>query len=285
MLSYEFMGVLALWVLWINTALIAGAAALDLRRLRRPYGGYRRLEAGSEGLGVVRGVVEAAGAPLARLTVARTGRLADGPKLTIQFGAQAPSSTLCGGAVRVGERALRLDPGPSRVWLEPREIEAALGRYTEAELAEAEAQARRRKGYRQTAALDVAAGREVFVAGRFAGGPEPGDWRVLADDETPVLISTIDPARFVARQTVRTVAFVAGMFAVLAGITGLALTEPLFGPVSKLGGVLGLAYFLLVLPAATALRERTRTPDTRSYFGLWKAERPSPLAPGAVERT
>lgn len=282
MLSYEFMGVLALWVLWVNSALIAGAALMDLRRLRRPYAGFRRLPAGAAGLGVVRGVVEAS-APLARLCIHRTGRLADGRTSTIQFGAQAPRSELLGGVVRVESTPLAVSAGPGRVWLDPRAIEASLERHTDAEFLEAEAEARRRKGYQRTTRLEVEGGQVVFVAGRFVRSPAPEAWRVEGSEEAPVLISSVDPTRFVAVQTARTAAFLLGMFAVLAAITALALSEPRLGPLAKLGGVLGLAYFLLVLPAASRLRERTRAPDLRGYFGLWRSARPHPLASASLE--
>lgn len=273
MLSYELMGLLALWILWINTALIAGAALLDLRRLRQPYRGFRRLPPGAEGLGVVRGQVTAAspGSPaFARLAIVRTGRLADERSLSIQFGAQRPVSTLFGGRVRVSETELEVEPGPARVWQAPSAIHARLAAFTEAELSEAEAESRRRKGYLKTTELDVAVGQEVYVAGRF---DSKHGWRVQGDLESPLLVSTVDPARFVARQTWLTLAFVFAMIVVLLGISLLAMQAPLFGPLSKVGGVLGLAYFLLVLPAATALRERTRAPDLRSYFGHWRAPR------------
>jgi hypothetical protein len=266
MLSFEFMGVLALWVLWVNTLLIAGAALIDLRRLG----------SGVRGVRVLRGRIEAAsseGSPFAQLSVSRTGRIADGPTLSIQFGAQKPESSLHGGTVRVGETAMLVREVPCRVWLDPEIIAHKLAHFTEAELPEAEEAARKRRGLQRTTDLPLEVGDDVYLAGRFEQ-TESG-LVASASDNAPLLVSTIDPRAFIARQTAKTVSFLVAMVLVLALITGLASSEPLFGPLSKLGGVLGLAYFLLVLPAATWLRERTAAPDRRSYFGYWKTGRPA----------
>ena len=53
---------------------------------------------------------------------------------------------------------------------------------------------------------------------------------------------------------------IAGILAAAAGCTALALRAPVFGPVSTVGGAACLAYFLLVQPAGTALRDFARAP-------------------------
>jgi hypothetical protein len=45
-----------------------------------------------------------------------------------------------------------------------------------------------------------------------------------------------------------------------AGCSALALSAPVFGPVSTVGGAACLAFFLLVQPLGTALRDRARAP-------------------------
>ena len=284
MLSYEFMGAIALWVLFVNTALIAGAAIIDLKRLRRPYGGFRRLGEGELGSGVLVGRVEATNGEspaFARLSIHRTGRLADGPTLGIQFGAQAPVSTLFGGRVGMGESSVEVSAGPGRVWLDPKAIDSELARFAESELPEAEDAARRRRGLQRTTELDLQVGATIYLAGRLERQGQ--DLVLRGSEEEPILASAVDPKRFVDAQTAKVLGFLGAMSLVLALVTRLALSEPLFGPLSKLGGVLGLAYFLLVLPAATWLRERTAAPDRRSYFGLWRTNRPlQPSTAGAA---
>ncbi len=74
-----------------------------------------------------------------------------------------------------------------------------------------------------------------------------------------VVAVAIDDAFRARRKPVAiAVAFTAGavILGAATGITWLALTPPVFGPISTLGGAMGLAYFLLVQPAGVMLRRR-----------------------------
>jgi hypothetical protein len=51
---------------------------------------------------------------------------------------------------------------------------------------------------------------------------------------------------------------VAGMLLGAAACTTLALWPPVFGRISTVGGLAGLAFFLLVQPLGTALRDHAR---------------------------
>ncbi len=65
--------------------------------------------------------------------------------------------------------------------------------------------------------------------------------------------------------------FVPAILAGAAGCTALALTQPVFESVaSKLGGLLGLVFFLVVLPAGTAIRDFMREPSRRFVRGVWE---------------
>ena len=50
----------------------------------------------------------------------------------------------------------------------------------------------------------------------------------------------------------------------------MALWPPVFGLVSTLGGALCLAFFLIVQPAGTALRDAVRVPSRAIVRGQWK---------------
>jgi len=61
-----------------------------------------------------------------------------------------------------------------------------------------------------------------------------------------------------------------------ASQTAVALVPPLFGPTSKLGGALCLAFFLLVQPAGTRVRAAVRTPNRSLLGGRWQGRSPVP---------
>lgn len=78
--------------------------------------------------------------------------------------------------------------------------------------------------------------------------------------------------------------FLPGMFLVAAICTALAMTEPVFdGWVSKLGGLVSVLYFLLVLPAGTMLRDAVRDPSAKSLGGRWVESRASAPSSGGDE--
>jgi hypothetical protein len=60
-----------------------------------------------------------------------------------------------------------------------------------------------------------------------------------------------------------------GVLAVAGACTAVALTPPAFGTISKIGAALCLAFFLLVQPAGTAVREAVRAPSRALLRGRW----------------
>ncbi len=73
--------------------------------------------------------------------------------------------------------------------------------------------------------------------------------------------ATLREAARIRGQVARFARLVLGVLAIVGGAaacTALALRPPVFGAVSTAGGVAGLAFFLLVQPLGTALRDHAR---------------------------
>ncbi|WP_437664659.1 hypothetical protein [Sorangium sp. So ce1182] len=86
----------------------------------------------------------------------------------------------------------------------------------------------------------------------------------------PALVSSVDP-RASCRSRIALLALgVAGILGALVGCTALALSRPRFGPAST---ALCLAFFLLVQPLGTALRDAARTQSAAPARGRWVRRR------------
>ncbi|MEJ7733944.1 MAG: hypothetical protein WKG00_32710 [Polyangiaceae bacterium] len=280
MLSRETMGVLALAILWVNTLLVVGAAlqeAARLWRLRVRWGG-----SGLAGRALVGRVAhaEGPGGALAMHRVEQVGRYAadDGGRRAILFADKSYRGEAFAGVVTTGAGEVRVAPGDAEVWAAPAAIREATRR-PDGGFDGAYADARKARGYDRMVEVPVRAGAEVWLVGALR---DAGDGKVLGPGpDGLLLVSAVDPRRLCARKLALVALFVAGVLLAACGCTALALWPPYFGTVSTIGGVLGLAYFLLVQPAGTALRDAVRVPARAAVRGTWVegAAEPSEVRP------
>ncbi|XXT24838.1 hypothetical protein WME94_25220 [Sorangium sp. So ce429] len=89
----------------------------------------------------------------------------------------------------------------------------------------------------------------------------------------PALVSSVDPRAFCRSRIALLALGVAGILGALVGCSALALSRPRFGPASTAGAALCLAFFLLVQPLGTALRDAARTPSAAPARGRWVRRR------------
>lgn len=250
MLSRELMGLGALAILWVNTLLIAAAAWKELSKLLAK----KRALADA---GVVRGrVVKGAGDSdaFATLSVEQTGHgNGESPhQKAILFHDRKHSGEVFGGVVEIDGKEIEIPASKSgEVWVALEQLRRE-GEYPGDDAFDAAfVQAKRAKGYGRTVTAKISVGTDVWLAkdGSFVSTIEP-----------PPLLSKYASLAFVT---------IVGFFAAVTGITFLALQPPHFGPVSIIGGVLGLAYFLTVQPVGTMLRDAVRLPSVAWLRGDW----------------
>jgi hypothetical protein len=285
-LTLAMMGYVALWILWGNTALVAIAAArraLDLHRMARAFR-PAPLEAGSEGL--FRGIV-GGGGPVAQHAVQQNGRVASAAVQSIVWHDRSMEGSALAGEILLEAPSpnlgrLRIEPGPADVWLTEAEIEQSGQCKDAATFEDAYGHARRVKGFARTVTASIGRGRDAYVVGRLEADPDGEGFRVRPIAGR-LILSTFDPARWARRRAaVVLFGFVPGIVLAAAGCTALALTEPVFdGLASKFGGLLGLAFFLAVLPAGTAVRDFLREPHARAVRGRWVHPTGAPHLVGA----
>ena len=263
MLSREVMGLLALAILWVNTLLVAGAAGrqiVDLLALRR------RLRGALEGR--VASGLGPAGA-LATHVVEQLGRQAadDRDRPAIAFTDRRYGGECHGGVVETSSGPVHvpaIDEAGVEIWPDPGALAAAAaGR---GGFAAAYDQAKKAKGFARTVSTDVAAGARV--------------WVVL--DGPGAIVSAIDPRRWCTRKIALLVGFVLGALAIAGGCTAVALWPPHFGTISTVGGALCLAYFLLIQPAGTAVRDAVLRPSRAILRGSWIGPSASDGADAAI---
>jgi hypothetical protein len=276
-LSNELMAGLALAVFWAHVLLIAGAAALDLRELLRLRGRLRRgLWAGT----VRRG--DGADGVFARNVVAQIGRgRGDG---RIHFSDAAHRSEVFGGLIEVDvtapqtgaenrmapqrgaengtdpkARLLECAAVEAPVWPDLERRAAAARASSDEDIARVEAQARRAKGWEREVVGTLAVGDRVWIAG------------ALHEDrvEDVLVVSAIDPRRWLAGRCWLIVAFIVADLVVATGCTVLALWPPVFDVVSMLGAAAALGFFLGVQPLGVSVNEAVRTPERAYLRGTW----------------
>lgn len=273
MLSNETMGVIALWVLWGNTTLVALAAARGaFRLLARARRLTARIATSDESRCVV-GRVAVADGPndtLAELEIEQVGRLGGGATPSIVFHDRAHRSRVLGGEIETerGQR-LRLEATEhAEVWLEEEDVRAAALAPLASAWDEASVQAKKARGYTNLVHVSVRVGDRVFVSRPSNGGQDA------------LVVAKIDPSAYATRRALAVLlVFIPAIFTVAGVATALALSPPVFDSVlSKLGGALGLADFLLVLPAGTAARDYMRLPFERFVRGSWPAPSEAPSA-------
>lgn len=278
MLSKELMGVLALAILWVNTLLIAAAAAKELAAL----GAWRRrlvLLDGDSGTGLVRARVTHGAGPGGALAVHRIeqlGRAAtqdDAGRRVILFSDRSTASEVFGGtATRDGSDAtITLDGGgDAEVWVSAAELHATAACASDEVFDVAFADAKRARGYAR--AVEGRATGEVFLFGQLRA---KGNELTLAPAKPGgLLIATFDPRPWIDRKMALVALFIVGDFAIAAASSAVALWPPRFGLISTLGGAACLGFFLIVQPAGTALRDAVRLPSRASLRGRWMRSAP-----------
>lgn len=273
MLSNTWMGAVALFILWGNTLLVLLAALRNLGSLRALVADTRPLDVASLPVGTHRGWFRAsASAPVATHVIHQLGRLAAGGAPAIIWHDQRAESTSLEAELTVGQRAIAV---PARrehvaVWADEGTVRARAACPSPAEFDLAAAGARKPKGFERP--VEVALSGDVHVVGTVRVGPEAA---LVVDAENPLVLSAFDPVAFVRRRTLVVVFLFIPITIGLAGVcTALALTPPVFESwVSKLGGMLGLLFFLLVLPAGTRLRDFLLPPHRQFLRGAWSDPR------------
>lgn len=264
MLSHTTMGWVALWILWGNTLLVAVVA---LRQARALVARASRFGA------LTRAKVEG-DAPLCEHRVEQLGRVGAGDEPSIVWHDKSFSAALLGGALRVGDESVAVEPGGEvEVWLDEQAVQGAASAHDAAGFEAAFQEAQKPRGFRRTVSTPIRPGTEVFVSGEIARADGRAVLRPLPDQ--PLLVATLDPVAYARRRAAFAwLVFLPGVLVGAAVPTALALTAPVFeGWTSKLGALLGLGFFLIVLPAGTALRDFLRDPQRRFVRGRWVSSR------------
>ncbi len=280
MLTNEVMGWVALWVLWGNTALVALAAAKRAVALLRRASCLAPL-AGTTGTGTLTGKIASGDGPngeLCVLEVEQVGRVGAGSPARIVFHDRAHRSTIHGGELELddGKRVRVAADQRAEVWSDEDEVKRAAECPSDMVFDEAMGSAKKARGYTHLVQVAFAPGRRVTLAGRVED--QDGVLRISAPDDGALVVSASPPAPQANRRAlVVLLGFIPAIFAVAGVATRLALTAPLFeSPIGKLGAALGVAHFLLVLPAGTAMRDFMRLPFERFVRGSWEAPSGSP---------
>lgn len=265
MLTREIMGYVALWVLWGNTLLVAIAAAKQAFALLRRANDLRALR-------VVGRVV---GGPIAELAVDQIGRQGSGSTPSVLWHDKTYRGRIIGGRVEIeGKGSARLAAVDDAViWVEPARMIEAARCPSASSFGDTFEAARKVKGANRSVVVPVGAGEIVSIPGELRG--EGDDLEIVPSGKATLL--AIDPLRFAGDKSRIVLAyFVPGVVLGAAICTIIALHEPVFDSlVSKLGALLGFIYFLLVLPAGTAVRDWMREPHERILRGKWTSPAPS----------
>ncbi|MEP7123666.1 MAG: hypothetical protein ABJE95_22250 [Byssovorax sp.] len=290
MLSKELMGVLALAILWVNTLLIAAAAAKEIAAL---LAWKRRLIAveGDSGVGLVRARVTRGAGPGGALAVQRVeqlGRAAtndEGGRRVIHFADRSAVGEVFGGTATRddGEIEIAVDAGASaEVWV-PATALAASGSCASDEVFDrAFADAKKARGFAR--AVEGAATGEVYLFGQLR--PMGKGLSLAAAKPGGLLVAKFDPRPWLDRKIALAVLFIVGDIALAAACSAVALWPPRFGLVSTLGGAACLGFFLTAQPAGTALRDAVRVPSRAWLRGKWIRSAPvqEPAAPPHAPR-
>ncbi len=273
MLTREIMGWVALWILWGNTLLVALAAlknASKLARRRAELENGRGSTEGTDALFRAR-IVAQRGERFAAFVVDQLGRFGAKRARSILWHDRSYRSTLEGGSIEIDGRRVEVEPhDDAEVWMGADEVESAAACPDRGSFEEAYPSAKKTRGVERSVAVELRAKREVFVFGRIA--ERAGRLVLQAPSSGPILVAAMDPVRWLSRR----VAFVRWVFVPAialgaAACTALALVPPVFESLpSKAGGLLGLVFFLIVLPAGTSLRDFLREPSRRIVRGTWE---------------
>ncbi|HEY8431805.1 MAG TPA: hypothetical protein VIL20_25675 [Sandaracinaceae bacterium] len=271
-LTPEAMGLFALAAFWLNALLVTGAALVDARKLWARRARWRTLDAVREGEGAL--LVEVARGPLARLEVDQVGRVAPGDDGVVHFADRARRGALLPATLVSDGRTITVEEGPVELWISHARLCAE-----EIDFARALESARKADGLRRTLRAEIGEGERVWIAGRFVS--RAGGLVLEPSERLPVVVSEVEPRRFIDRALALTGALIALWLAGGGALTALALVPPVFGTWSTVGGLGLLAFFLgVLLPSGAWLRERVTPPCRRPVRG--RLVRPS--APAASAR-
>lgn len=273
MLTREIMGALALAILWVNTLLIAAVALKQAREKLQLLGALRPLAPGAEGRGLARGRIAEGlgeGGALASHEVDQIARAGaqEGDRRTIHFGDRAFRSAVAGGAVLCGDERVRVPAGDGDVWPARAGVLAAAASPGPAQFDAVFQEAKKARGHARTVTVQLTAGSPVWLGGELRSAGDGLELR--AAEGIGRLVSAIDPRAWLRRAAALAIAFAVAEIAAAAGITALVLVPPIFdGWPSKIGGVLGLGFFLAVQPLGTAVRDAVRAPSAAFVRGRW----------------
>lgn len=254
-LPYEWLGVLALAILWTNAILIAAAAMgqrSELGEIRARLLGAKRSGA------LVAGIVEEGRGPAGALAVRRVEQLGramtiGGPD-RILFTDRVVSGESFGGSIRtddgVRHEVEALAGDRVEIWVP----DGAPGKRLESDFDAAWARASTNKGFPSRVEQTIGVGARVFVH---------RDGEILR-------IAALDPIGFVDGRRAMLVAFAVATILGAAAVTVLACWPPAFGTVSTVGAALGIAYFVGIQPLGTAVRDAAKLPPARPVGGIWQ---------------
>lgn len=272
MLTREIMGVLALAILWVTTLLVAASALKQAAALRRRARALRLLAPGNEGEGLLQGTIaegDGDGA-IARWELEQLGRAGaeESGRRTVHWSDRTFAGAVLGGVVSSGEARVRLSPGEAEVWPAPADVLAAAACADRERFDGAFDEARKARGHARRVEVRLRAGQPVWIAGAVI---RSADGLALHRGEAAgLLVSALDPRAWLRRAIALAVGFALAETAVAAAITALTLVPPVFdGWPSRIGGILGLAFFLGVQPLGTAVRDAVRPPGRAFVRGRW----------------
>lgn len=273
MLSHKLMGLLALWILWVNTLLIAAAAAKQVAAVLRWAKALGTLSPGAVGVGLLFGRVQTGLAGhhvIARYELAQRGRAGAlrGSARTIQYADCAYAGHILGGVVLTQVGPVQVPAAiPGEVWPAREELVAAAACTEQAHFAKKYEEARRARGYSRTVAVQLCAEQFIFVAGELRASPKGYELAPTPALGNGILISATDPRRWVRSRLALGLVFIGATILGASLVTALSLYPPAFGRVSTLGALLGLGFFLGIQPLGTALRDALRPPSRAPVRG------------------
>jgi hypothetical protein len=260
-LSQTLMGSVALLAMWTATLLVLATAAKELWRWWRRWRSWRSLGQDQAGVGLVMGHVVGPG-PLARHSVLQAGRwgaVPPGAPRVILFHDRSYRSEIFGGTVVQTDGGRTLDVSEAgesgEVWAPGRNRTAD----PDLDFDEAYERSKQTRGFERALKVDLVAGAPVWLVGqaRQIGGR----WELEAAAGGTLLVSAVDPRALSKRKVLLDLGVMLGIFSVAVAGTALAAWPPRFGTRSIVGATLCLAYFLLVQPVGTWLRDALRAPS------------------------
>ncbi len=257
MLSREIMGVACLVVLWSTALLVAGAALQEMRDLGSLARSLRALVFGE--------IVDAG--DFAVREVQQTGRALDVSEATIVFHDRGATTRVFGGVVKVGLDTMTFEPSDGEVWLDAKASALAMQDERATTFDDEWATSKKSKGTHRVVRTALVKGDRIWIA-RDAKG-------------AVTLVSSSDPRAFVSSRLRFVALFVIAELLACAACTRVALSEPVFGPLSTSGGVLCLAFFLAVTPLGVVVRDACRPPSRAIVGGTWSAKKRALALPRA----